>query len=133
MNSEKSVQSIKKPNTLFPVNLVEDVSLSESDIKEGDKFLSACAAGEAEVVKKLLESFNTSVLNKIDASYRDWTGIHYACSMKKLEVVKLLSTVHVLLSRFYFYFAQILSRFLVAHFIQILSRYYLDKTCINSR
>ena len=132
MNSEKSVQSIKKPNTLFPVNLLEDVSLSESDIKEGDKFLSACAAGEAEVVKKFLESFNTSVLNKIDASYRDWTGIHYACSMNKLQVVKLLSTVNVLLSRSYFYFAQILSRFLVAHFIQILSRYYLDKTCINS-
>ena len=111
MNSEKSVQSIKKPNTLFPVNLLEDVSLSESDIKEGDKFLSACAAGEAEVVKKFLESFNTSVLNKIDASYRNWTGIHYACSMNKLEVVKLLSTVHVLLSRFYnIYFIQILSR-----------------------
>ena len=68
MNSEKSVQSIKKPNTLFPVNLLEDVSLSESDIKEGDKFLSSCAIGEAELVKKFLESFNTSVLNKIEAS-----------------------------------------------------------------
>ena len=101
MNSEKSVQFIKKPNTLFPVNLLEDVSLSESDIKEGDKFLSSCAIGEAELVKKFLESFNTSALNKIDASYRNWTGIHYACSMNKLEVVKLLSTVHVLLSRFY--------------------------------
>jgi ankyrin repeat protein len=101
MNSEKSVQSIKKPNTLFPVNLLEDVSLSESDIKEGNKFLSACATGEAEFVKKILESFNTSVLNKIDDSYRDWTGIHYACSMKKLQVVKLLSTAHVLLYRFY--------------------------------
>ena len=100
MNSEKSVQSIKKPNTLFPVNLLEDVSLSESDIKESDKFLSACATGETEVVKKFLESFNTSVLNKIEASYRNWTGIHYACSMKKLEVVKLLSTVHVILSDF---------------------------------
>ena len=110
MNSEKSVQSIKKPNTLFPVNLLENVSLSESDIKEGNKFLSACATGEAEFVKKILESFNTSVLNKIDDSYRDWTGIHYACSMNKLQVVKILSTVHVLLPRFHFYFVQILSR-----------------------
>jgi hypothetical protein len=95
--------------------LLEDVSLSESDIKEGDKFLSACAAGEAEIVKKFLESFNTSVLNKIDATYRNWTGIHYACSMNKLEVVKLLSTVHV----------QILFLF-CPDFIQILSKFYLD-------
>ena len=114
MNSEKSV---KKPNTLFQVSLLEDVSLSESDIEEGDKFLSACATGETEVVKKFLESFNTSVLNKIDASYRDWTGIHYACSMNKLQVVKLLSAVHILSSRF----ISILSRF-YPDFLQILSR-----------
>ena len=49
-----------------------------------------------------------------------------------------LSAVHVLLSRFYVDFILILSRFLVTHFIQILSRLYpnfwknLDKVGKNT-
>ena len=64
MNSENSVvQSIKGTNTLFPPSNECDISLT--DIKEGAKFLSACKNGETELVKKCLDLFNTSILNKI--------------------------------------------------------------------
>ena len=89
MNSEKSVQSIINKNTLFPgVNLLENVS--EFDIKEGDEFLSACKTGDLEFVKKCLDSFNKSVLNRIDADEYGFTGLHKACYNAKLDVVKLL-------------------------------------------
>merc|ERR1740129_1316543 len=87
MNSRDSVESIINKNTLFPlVNLLEDVSLTESDIKEGEKFLTACQNGDTEQVKKCLDLLNTSVLNRIDADYSDWTGLHYACRFAKLDV-----------------------------------------------
>jgi hypothetical protein len=65
MNSEKSVQSIINTYSLFPSD-IKDVSLSETDIKEGDKFLAACKSGDTEHVQKCLDVNNTSVLNKID-------------------------------------------------------------------
>ena len=94
MNSEKSVQSIKL-NSLFPsdsdINLLEDVSLSETDIIEGDKFLSACKNGDTEYVKKCLDVFNTSVLNKIDPGKYDYTGLHWACENNHIDIVKVLT------------------------------------------
>ena len=63
MNINNSIQSIKGTNTLFPPSNECDTSLT--DIKEGAKFLSACKNGDTELVKKCLDLFNTSILNKI--------------------------------------------------------------------
>jgi hypothetical protein len=89
MNSRDSVESIKRTNNLFPPNVNEwDISLA--DIKEGEKFLLACQFGDTKHVKKCLDSFNTSVLNRIDADGSDFTGLHNACWKDKLDVLKLL-------------------------------------------
>ena len=72
MNSENSVvQSVIATNTLFPPSNECDISLTY--IKEGAKFLSACKNGETELVKKCLDLFNTSVLNRIR-----WSTCHLA-------------------------------------------------------
>ena len=89
MNSSDSVESIKRTNTLFPSD-VNEYDISLADIKEGEKFLSACKSGDTKQVKKCLDSLNTSVLNRINADFNDFTGLHYACDHGMLDVVKLL-------------------------------------------
>ena len=74
MNSRDSVESIKNSDTLFPSE-VNEYDISLADIKEGEKFLSACLNGDTKHVKKCLDSFNISVLNRIDADGSDWTVI----------------------------------------------------------
>jgi hypothetical protein len=63
MNSRDSVESIKRTDTLFPSD-VNEYDISLADIKEGEKH-----------VKKCLDSFNISVLNRIDADGSDCTVI----------------------------------------------------------
>ena len=89
MNSRDSVESIKNSDTLFPSD-VNEFDISLADIKEGDKFLSACESGDTEQVKKCLDLLNTSVLNRIAGDGSDFTGLHEACYNAKLDVVKLL-------------------------------------------
>ena len=90
MNSEKSVQSIKTTDKLFPVDILEDVSLIENETREGEDFLAACKSGDTEHVLKCLDVYNTSVLNKISGRI-DKTGLHWACENKNIGVVKVLT------------------------------------------
>jgi hypothetical protein len=87
MNTRDSVESIKNSDTLFPSD-VNECDISLADIKEGEKFLSACQIGDTKHVKKCLDLFNTSVLNRIDDHGSDFTGLHYACINGKLDVLK---------------------------------------------
>ena len=81
-----------KKNLFLNIFSREDArKLTESEIEEeGKKFLLACTNGDAEHVKKCLDSFNTSVLNRINADNYDLTGLHYACAYAQLDVLKLL-------------------------------------------
>ena len=67
----------------------DESKLTESEIEEeGKKIMSACENGDTKHVRKCLDSFNTSVLNRIDAD--GGNGLHWACLCDKLDVVKLL-------------------------------------------
>ena len=57
----------------------------------GDEFLLARQNGYEKSVTAMLETSDSTVLNKKDFDDSDKSGLHIACENKKIEVVKVLT------------------------------------------
>ena len=62
MNTRDSVESIKNPDTLFPSD-VNEYDISLADIKESEKFLSACENGIFWRILILIDNFYLEKIN----------------------------------------------------------------------
>ena len=56
-----------------------------------NKFLWACKHGYDKSVTLMLETSDSTVLNKVDADDSEKSGLHIACDNKQIEVVKVLT------------------------------------------
>ena len=63
-------------------------AVSEDLYCDEKKFVHACENGHLAIVKKLIDSSDKNILNKVDEN--GWTGLHWACFHGRLDVVQFL-------------------------------------------